>query len=1004
MKLTVHSLLPIVCEKNLLSLVDALILVNSDVNALSTKGETPLHISLSTNNQQCMCVLLEAGADLVKSNADGLCFLQHVFLNKKEFIFHLVLKFSTNYNACMTLNGIPILLYACEFSSLTIVKNIIESGADFTACDHKSAGVLHYCCRNDSVECINLVELFLSRGVSIESVDALCKTPLMEACQVGNVDLVEYLLQRGASGSAADNSNMNALHFSALGGSLECAQVLVSNNGQIFSKTHDNIHPVDLAHINGHESVVGYLEGKAFQLNKVINACSARDSICLVSLLTSEFNVNTFNALQKTPIEYAIESGSIECCEILCNFGAHINIRDQFLLYYACSIGRIEVAQWLVSKGLRFSHRGTNQRTCLHVAALQGHDHIIEWLHAKNVYINIVADNDFTPLHDATAAGQIISVRCLLFLDANAMAVTKDGSNCWLLACQKGHLDIAKLLLDLNRNFLETQNFAGMNAFLIACNYGQLSIAKWLLSQGINIRKCGGSDSQNSALHLSCEQGYLGICEWLVGLGFNTSLRNGISLTCEDLAKQAGKSTIIQYLQSIGHKHDDRIKDHVIDLCEHAINIGKRDLINSLMQDILESYFNNSTRIEGAVVLNLATRAGLLKAVKSLIEYNVDVNCILVDGKTALHTASILGFDDIVVYLIQSEVDIHIRDKANLTALDYSIHNGCIVISNLLIVADFCRELCSVDIEFCHVTDISDLEFMIREKYDIDKLLLLSSLLGYSSLVNNLIASGAHQNSFCRVTGNTPLHAAMHGCHEELVIELIHFGADVKLKNFVGDTALHVLCSKGMLITLNKILDMPRSLIKFVDLNVANSFGSSLLHLAVKNNFVELVILLIKFSVKQNIVDSDNRSPLHYACIHGNSEIALSLIKAGAAANIKDNLGYTQIHYAVIGNKIDILESCVDNGIEIASDEFLFQDGDTLLHFSVKNNFHNMAKWCVRHGLDPATPNKNNRTAINIASDLFLDDLMTWFLSWQLSQSIGKSIDEVLVEDSLLKY
>ncbi|KAF1841209.1 uncharacterized protein K460DRAFT_421020 [Cucurbitaria berberidis CBS 394.84] len=57
------------------------------------------------------------------------------------------------------------------------------------------------------------LEALLQRDVGVNSMDMMQETPLIAACRSGHVDIVEYLIEKGADASMISKENISALHY-----------------------------------------------------------------------------------------------------------------------------------------------------------------------------------------------------------------------------------------------------------------------------------------------------------------------------------------------------------------------------------------------------------------------------------------------------------------------------------------------------------------------------------------------------------------------------------------------------------------------------------------------------------------------------------------------------------------------------------------------------------------------------------------------------------------------
>jgi ankyrin repeat protein len=110
----------------------------------------------------------------------------------------------------------------------------------------------------------------------------------------------------------------------------------------------------------------------------------------------------------------------------------------------------------------------------------------------------------------------------------------KNHFNVFLWACQKGHLEIVKLLIDMpGFNSLNMQDTNGTTPFHNACQFGHIEIVKLLISTpGFNSLNTQCNYGQTAFLH-ACVRGHLEIVKVLISVpGFNSlNTSNNFRLT-----------------------------------------------------------------------------------------------------------------------------------------------------------------------------------------------------------------------------------------------------------------------------------------------------------------------------------------------------------------------------------------------------------------------------------------------------------------------------------------
>ena len=165
----------------------------------------------------------------------------------------------------------------------------------------------------------------------------------------------------------------------------------------------------------------------------------------------------------------------------------------------------------------------------------------------------------------------------------------------------------------------------------------------------------------------------------------------------------------------------------------------------------------------------------------------------------------------------------------------------------------------------------------------------------------------------------TALHYAASGGHEEIVELLLAKGADVDAKDNNGKTPLdmangatadllrthgghrgliHVAVRDGDLAGVQALLDASADASS--KLFIANSgLGKdTLLHIAARYGYKEIVELLISEGADVNAKDENSWTPLHFAARHGHKEVVELLIAKGADVNAKNNFEDTPLDVA----------------------------------------------------------------------------------------------------------
>lgn len=205
----------------------------------------------------------------------------------------------------------------------------------------------------------------------------LNETPLHEAASMGRMDVVKYLVSKGADLSIRDSYGNTALEKAIGRGRNDVALFLISNMKK--EKDIAGNRPLHAAAENGNVEMTGILLDRGFDVN-------ARDN------------------WGETPLHNAISRDYLDIAKMLIEKGADINavstVKDttgKTPLHYARSDKAVRI---LVRKGADVNAIDRKGRTPLHYAA-EGSGSAVEELLASGADVNAKDGEGFTPLHYA---------------------------------------------------------------------------------------------------------------------------------------------------------------------------------------------------------------------------------------------------------------------------------------------------------------------------------------------------------------------------------------------------------------------------------------------------------------------------------------------------------------------------------------------------------------------------------------------------------------------------
>ncbi|KAK0717813.1 ankyrin repeat-containing domain protein [Lasiosphaeria miniovina] len=289
---------------------------------------------------------------------------------------------------------------------------------------------------------VELVEWLIEQGADVCTVEGNLGSALGAAAYQGYSDVVECLLLHGADPNLANTEFGNVLQVAALGGSVKVVKQLLDAGAQLNAQGGTYNTALIAAASKENYDMVALLIKRGADLNlgsrqhgsSLYQAALAGDTKMAVTLLAAGADINALGTSEGTALYAAATSGSVPLVQLLLRKGAEVNKFGPlgefgYPISAAANKGHSQIARILIRAGANVNvwggHRGV---TCLE-AAVESRDMAI---------FRVVLD-----------AGADPSIRGDLY------------ENCFHAAIWTGEHDMAKVLLDRNADF-------GDEAFLTA--------------------------------------------------------------------------------------------------------------------------------------------------------------------------------------------------------------------------------------------------------------------------------------------------------------------------------------------------------------------------------------------------------------------------------------------------------------------------------------------------------------------------------------------------------
>ena len=532
-------------------------------------------------------------------------------------------------------------------------------------------------------------------------------------------------------------------------------------------------------------------------------------------------------------------------------------------LHVCAWFGLAEVVSKLLDEGLGVNSADRNyKQTPLMYACRRGQSATVAKLLERGADVNHYSQRDSVALFEAVYSGVFKTVELLLAhkeLDVNARHPRRFNRTALMLAAQDGKLQIVDALLNRPGVELNQKDIEGHTALSLATIAGQFEVVSALLQHtDIDINSQNTLGSTALILAASAKGGRkeieakISIAEDLLIQGANSSTRDHEGGGTAVLrAVDAGNEAMVQLL--LDHDADIEVHDDLNRTLLHSAAIdGYEGIVRLLLKKGLDV---NARDQNGKTPLHDASRDGNYKVAKVLLDSDADqsikdkygrrpwmvawqygnLNVMrTLDGKDIIEkkieqdsypqvqslpiwSLANLGFEKEVINMIAIKPnDIYFCDPdMGNTALHCAVNANNPTILNLLLSAGLSPDA----VNDYHRTPLH-----------------LAAIAGHANLVTILLSHDAKYDEKDKWL-ETPLKIAHHNRHFECAITLVEVGS-VPTSSGMIQPLFFAAVELGRLAAVTKLIDMG------ADLSVKNILGQTALQIAKEGGRGEIVQVL----------------------------------------------------------------------------------------------------------------------------------------------------------------
>ncbi|KAG8279106.1 hypothetical protein J6590_003911 [Homalodisca vitripennis] len=445
-----------------LELARVLINKGADVNAKNSRLETPLFGAVNSSNPELVQLLLNAGADFYFSTAQFqysiliqaidptyLCLddlnstptKKHMVdlgktvstFDKEEFfqrqceVVELLIKRGIDVN--IYFNGKPSPIQVAVMGpNFKIVKLLVEEGADINGQLKNAYGVtpLHLCVETNNLKTAKyLVEN--GANVNIKPI-----SPLVIAVHKGYYEMTKFLIDQGADVNATDKNGATPLHYATKQSLFHIAKLLIGRGANVNSKNIKGFTPFDVGIVEevfNCDFVLLFLQhglrvkgSDEFGIPKDLYVLRKINPEMIKAFWyygypydQTDFK-NEESDLQSEMRKFysfnssAASTGGDEAAQKkIINV---ISAQNEFLVGLETNDANLVITS--INNGAEPRGCSTKVKFPIHYLVEKRYHEVLEILLNKNVPVNIVDNNQLTPLKVAARNSDVTGCRCLL--------------------------------------------------------------------------------------------------------------------------------------------------------------------------------------------------------------------------------------------------------------------------------------------------------------------------------------------------------------------------------------------------------------------------------------------------------------------------------------------------------------------------------------------------------------------------------------------------------------
>lgn len=635
-----------------LMLLDA----KADPSVESEKGDTPLDVAITEGRAGLAELLLDRSPAPVVKNA-----IHIAAMHSCKRLLELMANrgYDLNFHSPKFSNTAPLHVVAsvCADGDVT---TLLDLGVEVDPLDGQGASPLHWAAlkgnlksvqalvvagaRVDRVDTkmggtpltaaiqslnVDVVKFLIGKGANVHRKAGGGRTMLHLAAQNGNPQIVEYLIKAGLDANVLDERGGTAARWAAENGHIETLEILSSFGCDLLRPDTRNWTPLHAAVFGGQIAAVTYL----IDLGASPNAISADNFTPLIVAIRGKHSEILGLLLDRggdpsvSLIKMAIlEDDKASVKQIISRLDRLPALAESFRengtadLELAVQNKRYEIARMLVNAGCKTDKLDAEYREDLLLSSVRhGFQDVVKKIELSSLDHDMKTKTSLmTPVHIAAELGDVGMLRLLIDCGFSVIGESEYGQTALHFAACRGHTPVVRMLSGTINVLLKDVN--GRTALHWAAINGHPDVVR-LLSRTPGALNALDHE-KHTPLHLACENGQVDCIQPLLEAGSDPSAKDFLMRTPLHFAARLKSAESVEIVRVIA------IQD--------GVDIDARN-------------------IWGATPLGYAASVGSLEVVKWLVARSADTRVKDERGRSPLHIAMVTGHVNVIRFLLGLE-------------------------------------------------------------------------------------------------------------------------------------------------------------------------------------------------------------------------------------------------------------------------------------------------------------------------------------------------------------